>query len=131
MSQEKGSRSDSTKGFWFFFDVEDTKIAAQTTVWSNFRESIYVNDEQVSSQLSLRGHGTHEFNHAGSNYAVSFKVVNVWNGEIICELYRENNLISSKRTALYDNQQHQELIIGVLTAFVISFVFSFLIAYNV
>lgn len=131
MNQQTGSSSNTTKGFWFFFEIDGLKIAAQTTVWSTYKESIYVNDELVSTKRSLRGSGTHRFVVNGKTYQVSFKVMSVWEGELVCELYEAGNLISTKSSALYNDNQLKELIIGIATAFIISFVFSFLITSNI
>ncbi|MEE4245284.1 MAG: hypothetical protein V2I33_07720 [Kangiellaceae bacterium] len=118
----KGQHID---GFWFFFEVDNLKIAAHSTVWSKYKESIYVNDELVSEKMSLSGQGSHIFNKNDTDYQVDFKINNLMRGELTCELYRDDKLIAAESDAFYEKKIFKKsVLIPTAIAFLIGFIVS-------
>ncbi|MFT7560557.1 MAG: hypothetical protein ACI93R_002478 [Flavobacteriales bacterium] len=76
------------KGYWFFFEDNGTKFAAQGSIWSG-KETIYADDEIVSSKRSFSRSSIHSFELNGHAYSVKFHMSNILTGALECQVTRD------------------------------------------
>lgn len=79
------------KGIQCYFDVDDVTISVWVSFWTG-REVVKVDDEVVSSKLSLRFSTTHDFEYQGHQYQVRF-IVSLSAAVTRIELFRDGKLI--------------------------------------
>ena len=83
-------------GYWFYFQDGDTDIAVHGSAWSG-RETVYVNDNPVSSKRELlKFTSDHYFTHNAHEYQVRYHLKNVLTGSLECEVYRDGKLLASQ-----------------------------------
>lgn len=87
-----------TNGYWFYFRDENRQFAIHGSGYSG-KESVYLNDQLISSLRNYRRHSQHQFNVAQDNYRVEFNVTSILKGEIVCSLYKNEQLLETETKA--------------------------------
>lgn len=80
------------QGTHCYFDVDDATITVWGSNWTG-REKVWVDDQLVSSKLSLRFTTEHLFENNGHQYRVLFHIVSVASGHVRIELFRDGEMI--------------------------------------
>jgi len=92
------SEASIKDGTWFIHSDEINKIQ----VWgSNLtgKEKVFLNNELVSEERSMKMQNSHKFKDKnGHNYEVKIEAGSLLNGEIICELRRDNTILRIFKT---------------------------------
>lgn len=96
------------KGIQCYFDVDDFTISVWGSAWTG-REIVKVDDQVVSSKLSIRFSTTHNFEHRGHRYQVRFLIASMSTGLTRIELYRDGKLID------FDEARHRSIRIDPAT----------------
>ncbi len=104
----------------FTFEVDNHAVVFVSSPYGS--EKLYINGSLVISKFSIRLNSKHRFHINNQEYNIKFKVLNVFTGELLCELYsKSNGLISSKYTKakLTDKNKNTSIILLIiLSAFV-------------
>jgi hypothetical protein len=79
-------------GYDFRFEFNGLSFRAGGSSVSG-KETIYVNDELVSSHRSMSTLSEHEFSIDGNNYKLEFEVLDKSKGELACRLYCEDKMV--------------------------------------
>lgn len=87
----------------FKFTLDGAEISAYGSKWSG-KETVYLNNEIISSKRSFRRSSKHFFEHNGDEHCIHFNVTDILAGGMLCELYRNGKLIDSKVLNAYGNQ---------------------------
>ncbi|MCW8875660.1 MAG: hypothetical protein OQK04_17995 [Kangiellaceae bacterium] len=123
IQDEINSATILTEGFWFYFEVDGSTIAANCSAWSG-KEYVYIDDELVSETRNLTSRtGEHHFELNNREYKIKFNVVSVLVGELTCEIYQGSNLIAEQDRAFYQKRSSiiRDLGLIVVFGFVIGF----------
>ncbi|WP_285163414.1 hypothetical protein [Shewanella goraebulensis] len=90
-------------GYWFYFEVDGLEIAAHGSAYSG-RETIYINDNPVSDKRNLFStKGSHSFHYQGKGYKVVFNMTSILRGELVCQLYIDNDLHAEQTKAYIES----------------------------
>ncbi len=85
------------RGVWFVFQDGSDVIRAWSSGLTGM-ERVYVNDELVSQKRSAGLKSEHEFSINGDQFKISFNVISVLKGELLCSLGKNNTMIKKLRT---------------------------------
>lgn len=81
-----------TNGYFFRFEFKGVSFCAGGSPLTG-KESVYVNDELISSQRSTSTLSTHEFAIHSDQYRLEFEVLDKSKGELACRLYCDDTLV--------------------------------------
>ena len=87
-------------GYWWHFEDGDDDITVHATMFG--KEYIYINDVLVSEKLGLKFNGHHEFDSAGAEYAVDFKLLNFLTSNMDCLIYKNGTLIGQHAISYFE-----------------------------
>lgn len=106
----------------FTFNVDDHVIVFASSPYGS--EKLYINGNLVNSKFSLRLNSNHMFLINKNEYHINFKVLNMFTGELLCELYSKNDgLISSKSTKakLTDKNKKSSILILIILSCLVGY----------
>lgn len=95
MNKEKVSLKE---GYWFYLTgtepgTDEPRIVAFGSALTG-RETVFVDDEIVSSQRSFSRRSTHQFVHDGHSYEVAFNMESIKTGKLVCRLTKDGQLVT-------------------------------------
>lgn len=93
-SVDERMKAGLRKGIRAYFDVDDITISFWGSAWTG-REVVAIDDRVVSSTRNLRFVSEHQFEHAGIDYRIVFRVISMLRGEMHIELFRNGELVDS------------------------------------
>lgn len=85
-------------GYWFYFNDEDRHFAVHGSGYSG-KETVYLNDELVSSTRNYRTVSRHQFEIGSDRYRVEYHVTSILRGEINCSLYKNGRCLHRETKA--------------------------------
>lgn len=93
------------KGVFFVFrDGENTITLHGSTLTCN--EKVYLNGKLIVQKRVFKKNSTIEFLCDGINYRVEIAVTKIFNGSIVCSLFK-NNILSYQQTAFLEKNTYQ------------------------
>ena len=116
------SEASFKKGSWFIHNDGINTIQ----IWSsnlNGKEKVFLNNELVSEQRSLKMQNSHKFKDKnGHNYEVEFKVINLFKGVLNCSIKKDGLVIKVFKTRFVIGLKN--ILKYLLILFLASFIFS-------
>lgn len=116
------------KGAWFYFQDGTDSIVFHKSFWT-YGETVYFNDDPVSSYHGFDLGSTHKFTMNGQSYELQVSSTSMWRGEKLVRLIKNDKLIGEQRNGYFVTKRGKMtfllvLSVAMLTGFLTGFLAS-------
>ena len=96
----ENSQASLKEGIWLVYQDGDNIIKFWGSGMSG-KEKVYLNDILVSEKRSMKMISEHHFSINNKKYKITCKTISFMNGTLLCNFYRDDQLIKSFNTKIH------------------------------